>query len=136
MVLDIQFNTNRTTIDNNSLTDQPGAIQAAKNPHAALTSNLEAVFAAARPRLLRFAQKRGVTPEAADDVVQETLIEAWRHLNHLCSPDRFDAWLIGICRNVCLRWSHAHRNSITRLEYLPGLSSSAYDTLDNFSQVE
>src|SRR5260370_28550008 len=67
--------------------------------------DLEQALSAARPRLLRLARRRGVTPDAADDVVQETLIEAWRHLNHLCSPERFDAWLDGICRNVVLRWA-------------------------------
>ncbi|HKD75283.1 MAG TPA: sigma-70 family RNA polymerase sigma factor, partial [Ktedonobacterales bacterium] len=38
-----------------------------------------------------------------DDVVQETLIEAWRHVEQLRHVDRFDAWLDGICRNVCQR---------------------------------
>ena len=45
--------------------------------------------------------------EAADDCVQETLIEAWRHLDQLRAPERFDAWLNGICRNICLRWQRA-----------------------------
>src|SRR5712692_1706481 len=70
-----------------------------------LTVDLEQALSAARPRLLRLAHRGGVTPDAADDVVQETLIEAWRHLNHLRSPERFDAWLDGICRNVVLRWA-------------------------------
>jgi len=70
-----------------------------------LAVDLEQALSAARPRLLRLAQRRGVTPDALDDVVQETLIEAWRHLNHLRSLERFDAWLDGICRNVVLRWA-------------------------------
>src|SRR5215472_7409126 len=55
-----------------------------------LAVDLEQVLSAARPRLLRLAQTRGVTLDAAEDVVQETLIEAWRHLDHLRSPERFD----------------------------------------------
>ena len=70
-----------------------------------LTVDLEQALSAARPRLLRLAQRRGVTPDALDDVVQETLIEAWQHLSHLRSLERFDAWLDGICRNVVLRWA-------------------------------
>ncbi len=48
-----------------------------------LVSNIDALFTAARPRLLRQAHMRGVAPDAVDDVVQETLLEAWRHLDAL-----------------------------------------------------
>ena len=86
-----------------------------------LAVDLEQVLAAARPRLLRLAHTRGVTPDAADDVVQETLIEAWRHLAHLRTPERFDAWLDGICRNVSLRWART-QGALARRE--TSLSSS------------
>lgn len=62
-------------------------------------------MAAARPRLLRFARAQGVAPDSADDVVQETLLEAWRHLDALSAPDGFEAWLTAICRNVCRRYA-------------------------------
>jgi len=55
----------------------------------------------ARPRLLRLSRALGVAPDAADDVVQETLFAAWGKLHQLRSPDHFDAWLDGICRNQC-----------------------------------
>ena len=55
-----------------------------------LAVDLEQMLSAARPRLLRLAHTCGVTLDAAEDVVQETLIEAWRHLDHLRSPERFD----------------------------------------------
>jgi len=57
---------------------------------------------------LRLAQVQGVRQEAVDDVVQETLVEAWQHLANLRDPARFDAWLNGICRNVSLRWLRSH----------------------------
>lgn len=86
-------------------------------------TNVEEVLATARPRLVRLAQRRGVAPDAIDDVVQETLVEAWEHLNALRMPDRFDAWLDGICRNMCLRWSKMHQRNRLRLTHLPGLTS-------------
>lgn len=42
--------------------------------------------------------------DVAEDLAQETLLEAWRHEQMLRDPDRRKQWLIGIARNVCLRW--------------------------------
>ncbi|HZS78903.1 MAG TPA: RNA polymerase sigma factor [Ktedonobacteraceae bacterium] len=74
--------------------------------HADLAANLNELLANASPRLHRLARLQGITGDGADDVVQETLLEAWRHLDHLRTPERFDAWLEGICRNVCKRYTH------------------------------
>lgn len=80
----------------------------ASHAHDLLFDDVERMLEAARPRLLGFARTHGVMPDAADDVVQETLLEAWRGLEHLSAPERFEAWLYGICRNMCRRWAEAH----------------------------
>jgi RNA polymerase sigma factor (sigma-70 family) len=72
--------------------------------HAALLADMEQVFTEARPRLLRLAHVNGMSPDMAEDVVQETMLEAWRHIEQLRDPQRFHAWLDGICRNVCRRY--------------------------------
>ena len=72
--------------------------------HATLLADMEQVFTEARPRLLRLAHLNGMSPDMADDVVQETMMEAWRHIENLRDPQRFNAWLDGICRNVCRRY--------------------------------
>src|SRR5215469_12385000 len=72
--------------------------------HAALLADIEQVFTEARPRLLQLAHLHGMSPDIADDVVQETMMEAWRHIEHLREPQRFHAWLDGICRNICHRY--------------------------------
>lgn len=74
-----------------------------KRTHAQLITNIDTLLADARPRLLRLARMNGIPQDVADDVVQETLMEAWRHLENLHSPERLSAWLDGICRNVCRR---------------------------------
>ncbi|HKD76651.1 MAG TPA: sigma-70 family RNA polymerase sigma factor, partial [Ktedonobacterales bacterium] len=76
--------------------------------HATLSRNLHAVLGSSRPHLLRYARLRGIPSDAAEDVVQETLLEAWRSLMHLRDPEHLGAWLDGICRNVCLRHLRAH----------------------------
>lgn len=42
--------------------------------------------------------------DAAEDLAQETLFEAWRHGHKLRDRERRAPWLNGIARNVCLRW--------------------------------
>lgn len=73
-----------------------------------LHSVIEQRMAAARPRLVRLARLRGVPGETADDVAQETLLEAWRALDALRDMDRLDLWLDAICRNICRRWARTH----------------------------
>jgi RNA polymerase sigma factor (sigma-70 family) len=106
--------------------DQHSTAQAessSASSHTALHDDLERLLAQARPRLLRLAQRAGITSEDAEDIAQETLIAAWRELAYLRDPQRFDAWLDGICRNLVR--SHARSASRSRLRSapLPGASS-------------
>jgi RNA polymerase sigma factor (sigma-70 family) len=80
-------------------------------PHEIFAETINERVEAARPRLLRLALLNGIGPDEAEDVVQETLLEAWRHLEKLREPERFSSWLDGICRNVCKR--HLHARTIT-----------------------
>lgn len=92
-----------------------------------LASSLEELLVAAQPRLERLARAQGVAPEGVDDVLQETLIEAWQHLEHLRMPERFDAWLNGICRNMCLRWLRAQGLTARRQRSFSALQHEARD---------
>ncbi len=99
--------------------------------------DIEAAFAAARPRLVRLASLRGVAPDALEDVVQESLLEAWRYLERLQAPEMFDAWLDGICRNVCRRWqqrqfrrAHLHISLSQPMEAGSGSELQALDLPD------
>jgi RNA polymerase sigma-70 factor (ECF subfamily) len=49
------------------------------------------------------ARLNGIPADLVEDVVQETCLEAWRHLHGLREAERFTSWLEGICRNVCKR---------------------------------
>jgi RNA polymerase sigma factor (sigma-70 family) len=42
---------------------------------------------------------------AAEDLAQETLLEAWRNAHKLHDATGADRWLSAIARNVCLRWA-------------------------------
>ena len=98
--------------------------------HAALLADMEQLFTEARPRLLRLARLNGMATDVADDVVQETMMEAWRHLDNLRDPQRFDAWLGGICRNICRRQAKDLANTVARHEPLPHLLPDTSDGED------
>lgn len=57
-----------------------------------------------RDWLYRFCYRLAGNADAADDIAQETLLEAWRHRDRLSDPEALRPWLTGIARNVHLRW--------------------------------
>ena len=72
---------------------------------------VEAALAADRTRLIRLCARLTGDPGAAEDLAQETLLEAWRLRYRLREPDDADGrtrWLAAIARNVCLRWQRSH----------------------------
>lgn len=105
------------------------------SPSSSLVSELEELFSRAEPRLRRLARSQRVAPDTVDDVVQETLIVAWKSLEHLRDEARFAAWLDGICRNICLRYQRkqgvlrAHEAPLTPAESQPD------DEADVFAQL-
>ncbi len=60
---------------------------------------------AERRRVVRLCAAITGDREAAEDLAQETLLEAWRHRHKLTDPDGAERWLSAIARNVCLRWA-------------------------------
>lgn len=57
-----------------------------------------------RMRLMRLCLGITGNLDVAEDLVQETLLEAWQHLYALRDQAKRSQWLSGIARNVCLRW--------------------------------
>jgi RNA polymerase sigma factor (sigma-70 family) len=58
-----------------------------------------------RRRLVRLCAVVSGDPGAAEDLAQETLLEAWRNAHKLHDPAGADKWLAAIARNVCRRWA-------------------------------
>ena len=57
----------------------------------------------ARRRLVRLCARLSGDATAAEDLAQETLLEAWRNRHKLHDPSGAEAWVAAIARNVCLR---------------------------------
>jgi len=54
--------------------------------------------------LLRFAARLAGPGSPAEDLVQETLLRAFRALPNLAEPERFEAWLLAIAANLARTW--------------------------------
>jgi RNA polymerase sigma-70 factor (ECF subfamily) len=65
---------------------------------------IQAALAAERPRLVAFCAHVSGSWDAAEDLAQETLLEAWRARGRLHDSTGLAPWLTAIARNVCLRW--------------------------------
>jgi len=79
-------------------------------------------------------------PEDVADLLQETLVQAWRDIGKLRDPDRFQAWLLHIARNRCRDyWKAQGRQPVTlEMEYLE-ITANRYGRacrdLDNPAEV-
>jgi RNA polymerase sigma-70 factor (ECF subfamily) len=61
------------------------------------------IAAGERARLVRLCALLSADADAAEDLAQETLLEAWRNAHKLRDPSGRWAWLSAIARNVCMR---------------------------------
>jgi len=57
--------------------------------------------------------------ELAKDVVQDTLLRAWRDLPGLRDPDRFDAWLNRLLTNAAIDEARRRRRRVIEVELTP-----------------
>lgn len=80
-----------------------------------------------RDRLLRLCAYLSGSLDAAEDLTQETLIEAWKHEASLRERERRWAWLTGIARNVCKRWLRHQGRLLTETAGLPDDADPAGD---------
>ena len=83
-----------------------------------------------RRRLVRLCAVITGDHAVAEDLAQETLLEAWRHRDRLREPSGADRWLSAIARNVCHRWARRRgRDSVLVGDLDPGMLGWAEDDL-------
>ncbi|MDQ5852993.1 MAG: RNA polymerase sigma factor [Chloroflexota bacterium] len=98
------------------------------------SGGLETALPFERARLVRLCAKLTGDVDAAEDLAQETLFEAWRHAHKLRDQQGRAQWLSAIARNVCLRWSRGRE--LARLTRLDKDEDSAIPALEHQLQDE
>ena len=87
------------------------------------------------PALFRMARQL-VGPEAADDLVQESFLRAWKYFDTFDKSTNCRAWLFRILRNVWItRWRHI-RLELPLTEVQEELIEPYYDWEDEFLRGE
>lgn len=69
----------------------------------------EAAVQREREMLVRFCARYTGNADAAEDLAQQTLVEAWRRQDDLRAPEARRAWLFAIARNTCATWARRRR---------------------------
>jgi len=96
----------------------------------------ETLLAEERTRLVRLCARLAGNPGVAEDLAQETLLEAWRNQQKLAAQDRVNPdncakWLAAIARNVCLRWGRSYGRDLAHLaRYTLSAAEEAEPVLD------
>lgn len=71
-----------------------------------------------RERIVRLCTTLTGDRDIAEDLAQETMLEAWRHIHTLRDHEKRIQWLNGIARNVYLRWARKHGQDLAQREFL------------------
>ncbi|MDQ3855786.1 MAG: RNA polymerase sigma factor [Chloroflexota bacterium] len=74
---------------------------------------------AAREIVVRLCTRLTGRPDVAEDLTQETLFVAWRQEGELRDPSKRLQWMLGIARNLCLRWRREEGRALAHTA-LPG----------------
>jgi RNA polymerase sigma factor (sigma-70 family) len=85
------------------------------NPQPTEEFQIEGVLPSEWPRLIRLCAHFTGDRDAAEDLAQETLIEAWRHQDRLYDWQGCSSWLSAIARNLSLRWIRQRGREKARL---------------------
>ena len=97
---------------------------------------LTQLFESLRPDLLRFAQWLARDRAIAEDIVQESLLRAWRSRDALKEPSAARAWLLTIVRREHARLYERKRLELVSLDEVADIhdGAAAADPTANWSR--
>lgn len=99
-------------------------------------AELQEALSAERGRIVRLCARFTGDATVAEDLAQETLLEAWRHEHKLRNRAARRSWLSGIAHNVCLRWARRHGRERARLVRLGAAGDELPDSQDVAAELE
>jgi RNA polymerase sigma factor (sigma-70 family) len=103
------------------------------NQQPANQFQIEGALPSEWPRLVRLCTHFTGDRDAAEDLAQETLIEAWRHQDRVYDWQGYSSWISAIARNLSLRWIRQRRREqphlVASINHAPDASTHAEELL-------
>ncbi len=87
------------------------------------------LFDAHAARLRRYVYRCGLSPDAADDVVQEAFLALFRHLQNGGNRDNLPGWLVQVCFRLALKSRHRAARRSAHERPLEGLAFEVADAM-------
>lgn len=106
------------------------------NDRQATTAELAVVFGVKRPRLVQLCARLAGNWDIAEDLAQETLLEAWRLCSRLRDIDGVEPWLAAIAQHVCRRYVRKQGRSLEQTGQRLGFEDEAQNFLDEIPSDE
>lgn len=100
------------------------------------TATFDDIATGERQMLVRYCARFTGDPDAAEDLAQQALLEAWQKADRLYSREVREYWLLGIARNVCLRWARGRGAAASRLVRLAAPDTEPADDFDLEVELE
>src|SRR6478672_8736599 len=98
-------------------------------------SALEDAYVAYGPSLLAYL-RRYVGPDEAEDVLQRTLLDAWRHASRYQPGHRFSTWLFTIAHRRAVDTLRARRHQVVDVEAARDLvGEDGRETVERFAEA-
>lgn len=110
-----------------------GSAAHARPATADVEATVLALFDAHASRLRRYVCRCGLTPDAADDVVQEAFVALFRHLQQGGNAENLPGWLVQVCFRLALKARH---RSAKRSAQEASLDAGAFDVADSSVSIE
>jgi RNA polymerase sigma-70 factor, ECF subfamily len=90
------------------------------------------LFDECAPRLRRYARSCGLTPQAADDVIQDTFVQLYRHLCLGRSRQNLHGWLFTVCHRLARKQRARTAQRVGRESWLdPDRADAVLDPADD-----
>src|SRR5689334_15377659 len=89
-----------------------------------MQAQLQNTFATHRESLIRWFTKLTADAHAAEDLAQETLVEAWKNQHKLTDPEGATRWINAIGANVYKRWCRQRGRAQNQIDLADEMPSS------------
>jgi len=96
---------------------EPSAEELAAQAAAGSSASFDELVDRFGPRLLRYLRRKVRDTHTAEDLVQETLLKAYRNLERFDPSRRFSAWLFTIATRQAASWGRSRRMPVVAQAY-------------------